>query len=179
MVKGGYQIINLEETPLRTGIGMQYDGLYEKIESTRKPILLSGINIDGVEYHDTYVEAHVDGSSFVMNVYGKKISINDNDVVEVSNVAPSGTGILVVDLKGATVSIGGVSTETGISNLETLIRSGTPVVFVDFYKPQSGSEAAYFASLMGTFITTETHTNPHVDIGGDRFTVSGSQVGFE
>lgn len=83
MVKGGYQIIDLKGTPLTTGVGMQYEGLYDLIEGTRKAIMLSGIYIDGVEYHDCFVEPVVSGSNFNITAYGKTIVIADTDVVTV------------------------------------------------------------------------------------------------
>lgn len=83
MVKGGYQIINLENKDLTTGVGMQYSKLYEKIEGTRKPILLSGIQIDGTEYHDCFVEPIVDGTNYNVTAYGKTITISDLDIVTV------------------------------------------------------------------------------------------------
>lgn len=85
MNKGGYQIIDLENKELTLGVGMVYNGIYDKVEGTRKPILISGLNIGGVEYHDTYVDFTVSGTNFVGSVYGKNITISDVDVVTVSN----------------------------------------------------------------------------------------------
>lgn len=85
MQKGGYQIIDLKNKQLTIGTGMVYNGVYELIEGTSKPILLSGINIAGKEYHDTFIDLTVSGSSFIATVYGKKITITDNDVVTITN----------------------------------------------------------------------------------------------
>lgn len=87
MATGGYQIIDLENKELTLATGMVFEGIYDKIEGTRKPILISGINIEGTEYHDTFVELTVSGSSYVGTIYGKNISITDVDVVTVSNIA--------------------------------------------------------------------------------------------
>lgn len=85
---GGYQIIDLENRPFTLGVGQQYKGLYEKIEGTRKPILVSGINVTGTEFHDTFVTFGVDGSDFVANIPNGEINvvvrISDLDVVTVS-----------------------------------------------------------------------------------------------
>lgn len=86
MVKGGYQIIDLKGIPLTSGVGMQYEGLYDLIEGTRKVIMLSGISIDDVEYHDCFVEPVVDGTNFNIVAYGKTIVIADTDVVTVQVV---------------------------------------------------------------------------------------------
>lgn len=88
MVKGGYQIINLNDHPHTSGVGMVHEGIYDKIEGTRKPILLSGITVDAVEYHDTYIFPTVNGTNFVAVVGTNPttnstiiINIQDNDVV--------------------------------------------------------------------------------------------------
>ena len=88
MVKGGYQIINLNNHNHTSGVGAIHEGIYDKIEGTKKPILLSGITIDAVEYHDTFIFPCVNGTNFVA-VVGRNptlnkeyhINIQDNDVV--------------------------------------------------------------------------------------------------
>ena len=88
MVKGGYQIINLDGHNHTSGVGAVHEGIYDKIEGTSKPILLSGIVINAVEYHDTYIFPCVNGSNYVA-VVGENpttnerivINIQDNDVV--------------------------------------------------------------------------------------------------
>lgn len=95
MLKGGYQIINLDGVDLRTDIGMQYEGLYEKIEGTRKPIIISGISIDGTEYHDAYVTPKVIGGSYEFDVYGYHFRVQDNDVVSVTKSLSS---VSIIDL---------------------------------------------------------------------------------
>ena len=88
MLKGGYQIIDLGDKEHTSGVGMTHDGIYDKIEGTRKAILLSGIVIDDVEYHDTFINPVVNGTKYVavVNVNPSKneeyvINIQDNDVV--------------------------------------------------------------------------------------------------
>lgn len=85
MTKGGYQIIDLKNKELTSGVGMVYEGIYDKIEGTRKAILISGLNVGGTEYHDTFVELTVNESNFVGTIYGKTITISDNDVLTVTN----------------------------------------------------------------------------------------------
>lgn len=88
MTIGGYQIINLNDVNHSLGIGMVHEGIYERIEGTRKPLLLSGIVVAGVEYHDTYIFPTVNGTSYVA-VVGRNpttntelhINIEDTDVV--------------------------------------------------------------------------------------------------
>lgn len=88
MQKGGYQIIDLEGHNHTSGVGAVHDGIYEKIEGTPKAILLSGIVVNAVEYHDTYIFPCVNGTNYVAIVgenptTNERITINiqDNDVV--------------------------------------------------------------------------------------------------
>lgn len=88
MLKGGYQIIDLENRDLRNNIGMQYEGVYDKIEGTRKPILISGLQVMGVEYHDMFVFPWVSGNAYYMRILIDpsnqgfiEIKVEDTDVV--------------------------------------------------------------------------------------------------
>ena len=91
MTKGGYQIIDLQNKELTLGVGMVYEGIYEKIESTRKAILLSGLNIEEVgEMRDFFPMVRVVGSSYKLiyrdseetwDSWDGTITIADNDVV--------------------------------------------------------------------------------------------------
>lgn len=85
MVKGGYQIIDLKNKALTSGVGVVYDGIYDKVEGTRKPILVSGLNVGGTEYHDSFVDFTVSGTTFTGTIYGKTITIADTDTVTVTN----------------------------------------------------------------------------------------------
>lgn len=85
MNKGGYQIIDLKNKNFTLGTGMVVEGAYKKIEGTLKPIYFSGISIAGVEYHDCYIQLAVNGSNFEGTMYGKKIVIQDNDMITISN----------------------------------------------------------------------------------------------
>lgn len=87
MNKGGYQIVDLGGKSFTLGTGRVVDGVYDKIEGTRKPIYVSGIVIVDVEYHDTYVDFTVNQSNFEGTIYGKKIVIQNNDVVTISAIS--------------------------------------------------------------------------------------------
>lgn len=95
MIKGGYQIIDLENRNLTSQVGMTYEGIYDKIEGTRKPVLVSGIKISDVEYRDMWVNFSVVGDSFigvVTNVetskgtYRLTFRVHSNDVLTVEMV---------------------------------------------------------------------------------------------
>ena len=88
MIKGGYKIVNLKDVNLITGSGspVKIDGIYDAIENNyRKPILLSGIVIDGVEKADAFATLFTNGGNFVAFVYNKYIKITSDDMVSVAN----------------------------------------------------------------------------------------------
>ena len=84
MTHGGYQIIDLKNINLKVGTGTTIDGVYNKIKSTRKAILISGLNVGGTEYHDTFVELTVNGTNYTGTIYGKTITISNADLVTIS-----------------------------------------------------------------------------------------------
>lgn len=84
MQKGGYQIIDLKNKELTSGVGMVYEGIYDKIEGTRKATLVSGFNLEGTEYHDSFVDFTVNNTNFEGIIFGHTITINDNDIVTVT-----------------------------------------------------------------------------------------------
>ena len=84
MLKGGYQIINLNDHPHTSGVGAVHEGIYDKIEGTRKPILLSGIVINTIEYHDTFIFPCVNGSNYVASV-GRNPTTNQEFVINIED----------------------------------------------------------------------------------------------
>ena len=83
-MRGGYQILDLKNKNITTGVGMVFDGIYDTIEGTQKAVLVSGLQLDETEYKDTYIQLHVEGSSYLGTIYGKNINIQDTDVVTIT-----------------------------------------------------------------------------------------------
>ena len=88
---GGYQIIDLKNHNFEEGVGFTIDGIYDIIEATRKPILVSGVKFEGVELQDQFVMAKVIGSSYKLayqfdEVTYLQILIEDTDVVTVAEI---------------------------------------------------------------------------------------------
>lgn len=63
--KGGYKIINLKGQAFVKGTAKTVKGLYALIEETDKPILISGLNLDGSEIDDFYVLFLVKSNKYV------------------------------------------------------------------------------------------------------------------
>lgn len=83
MLKGGYQIIDLEDREFKIGVGQVFEGIYDRIEGNRKAILISGLNVDGIEKRDCYTYPEIDGTSYdcIVGIY--RVHITDRDIVTV------------------------------------------------------------------------------------------------
>lgn len=91
---GGYKIVSLEGvnfTPSTSGKTQKVAGIYERIEGNhRKPIMLSGIVIDGVERTDRFCEFGMSGTSYlgymvISDAGNLTITITDEDMVTIEN----------------------------------------------------------------------------------------------
>lgn len=82
MRNGGYQIIDLKDTNLSSGVGVTISGIYDAIEgSYRKPLLLSGIVIENVEKNDVFICADLSGTTYSIAIYDGVITIADDNTV--------------------------------------------------------------------------------------------------
>lgn len=105
MVKGGYQIINFNGVKFTKNTSMQLSNIYDKIEGTNKAILLSGLNVDGVDYRDVMCTPIVIGDSYVIKVFGFRIYISDIDIVSVEDeILFLGDGVDIGTSTGFTLS---------------------------------------------------------------------------
>lgn len=88
MVKGGYQIVDFKDTNITTGTPVVITGVYSAIENNyRKPILIAGITIDGVEKADCFVDCTLSDGSFTFSIYGKNATIANDDTVTLAAAA--------------------------------------------------------------------------------------------
>lgn len=90
MTKGGYQILDLSGHSFNRGISLYIQDAYEKIEGTRKVILVSGLEVDGIEYRDSFVNFTVESGNFVGTMYDVTInigsSLDGNDPITITGV---------------------------------------------------------------------------------------------
>lgn len=66
--KGAYVIIDLSDYNI-TSTGsytVTIPGIYDKLESTTKPVLISGLTIEGKVYRDAFAECQVSGSDIAV-----------------------------------------------------------------------------------------------------------------
>lgn len=90
MIKGGYKIIDLKNTPLEVGgDAVTIEGIHDSIkDSYRKPLLVTGLVIDGSECNDVFVTPMLESSNYVLTAYGKNIVITDIDSVTLIDPDP-------------------------------------------------------------------------------------------
>lgn len=138
MVKGGYQIINLDGVAHNVGSGVTHEGIYERIDGTQKPIMLSGLNVGGTDYHDSYVTPIVVGSNYVIEVYDFKITINANDSVIV-NIKES-SAIATYALDAHLVSGSNVVSAEDYQKLKTIISGANFAELIFYYDERLKNE---------------------------------------
>lgn len=88
-IKGGYKLIDLKDNKLTVGgNGVTVKGIYNSIENSyNKPLILTDINIDGVERNDVFVNFADVSGSYVANISAKeKITITNADLVTITSI---------------------------------------------------------------------------------------------
>lgn len=88
-IKGGYKLIDLKDSKLTVGDGVTVKGIYNSIENSyNKPLILTGINIGGVERNDVFIDFADDSGSYVANISAtEKITITSADLVTVATIS--------------------------------------------------------------------------------------------
>ena len=89
-IKGGYKLIDLKGSKLTVGgNGVTVKGIYNLIENSyNKPLILTGINIGGVERNDVFINFAVNSGSYVANISStEKITITNADLVKVETIS--------------------------------------------------------------------------------------------
>ena len=87
-LRGGYKLIPLPiDLDEYEGQDAVVSGIYSKIKSTKKRIVLTGLNEAGVLYGDLSVEVELksNGKLFISNAYGYDLTISSDDKVSVAS----------------------------------------------------------------------------------------------
>lgn len=83
-LKGGYQLIDLEKNDLSSSFTLE--GLYNTITlSNNKSLLVTGIVISGTKKNDVYTTVEKSGDDYTFTIYGKTLTISDEDTVTISS----------------------------------------------------------------------------------------------
>ena len=88
-IKGGYKLIDLKDNKLTVdGDGVTVKGIYNSIENSyNKPLILTGINIGGVERNDVFIVFSYNSGSYVANIsVTEKITITNADLVTITTI---------------------------------------------------------------------------------------------
>lgn len=86
-IKGGYKLIDLKGSKITVGSeGATVKGIYNSIENSyNKPLILTGINIGGVERNDVFIDFSDDSGSYVANISAtEKITVTNADLVTIT-----------------------------------------------------------------------------------------------
>ena len=81
---GGYKIIDLGYTNFTTSKSSTVPGIYEKIQTSRKAVLLEHFLIGGTWCRPCFPEITVSGNNFVFDVYGYTFTVSNADAVTVT-----------------------------------------------------------------------------------------------
>ena len=87
-MRGGYLIIDLNNKNFEIGVGMVVDGIYERIENTRKPVRFSNFVLEGNEIRDLELNnIGIVGSTFEAGITRGDLNVTivkaDTDVVTI------------------------------------------------------------------------------------------------
>ena len=88
-IKGGYKLIDLKDNKFTVGgNGVTVKGIYNSIESSyNKPLILTGINIGGIERNDIFINFSVNSGNYVANISPtEKITITNADLVKIATI---------------------------------------------------------------------------------------------
>lgn len=88
-IKGGYKLIDLKGNKLTVGGGgVTVKGIYNSIENSyNKPLILTGINIGGIDRNDIFINFSDDSGSYVGNISAtEKITITNADLVTITTI---------------------------------------------------------------------------------------------
>lgn len=89
-IKGGYKLIDLKDSKLTIGgDGVTVKGVYNSIKNSyNKPLILTGINIGGVERNDIFIDFAFNSGNYVANISPtEKITITNADLVTVASIS--------------------------------------------------------------------------------------------
>ena len=85
-IKGGYKIIDLKDNDVIKN-DVVIEGIYETIKDNYgKPLLISGIVIDGIKKDDVYTQVNKIGDYYTFTLYNYKLSVSNTNVVSTTRI---------------------------------------------------------------------------------------------
>ena len=87
MKQGGYQIIDLNDVNITTGSSVTIKGIYNILKEVKKPLLLSGITVNGTKQLDQFIIPEITtNNNFLIH-----ITLYDTKSSPVGTVEPNDT----------------------------------------------------------------------------------------
>lgn len=86
-IKGGYKLIDLKDNKFTVGgAGITITGIHRSIEASyNNPLVLTGINIGGIERNDVFINFTVDSGSYKALISEtEEITITSADLVTIT-----------------------------------------------------------------------------------------------
>lgn len=163
MLKGGYQIIDFYGEPQTLNIGTYVRDIYKKISRVKKAILISGLVVNNVAYHDGYTIPKKSGSGFTMDFADFVITVTNTDIVTISK-KPSTPKTEVL------ISYTEYAQETNIPLRKALEKFISDGITVEIYN-QSDSEYNYFRAIVSSAFLLPTENF--------EFSIKESDIQFE
>ena len=169
IMRGGYQIISLNNIEISNNIEFTILGIYNKIlNSNSKMIMLCDLNIDGEYKNSICVPVKIEANCIKFVAYDREFTINNNDIVNVvisNNIIYPGYPKLIysyVHTENATVQPTNLDITTGIFTAENHgISEGTKVSVVMREPYNIGAPYNYLpiGLSLGTVSNTGTATS--------------------
>lgn len=151
MKKGGYQILDLKGVDLSTLNAEMDISRYETLQNAHeKPILVSGIVIDGVKQNDVFVTPvfDEDSSLWIFELYGYVIQIYDDGDMSANKEEK------IIELESPyTIQVADVSTLVSgelVSTILTASNMGLDIDFTKIKRVYSDSRGAWYYPVEST-----------------------------
>lgn len=83
MRNGGYQIVDLQDISLVKNSSVNIHGIFNKIATATKPVVLSRVTINGIEYHDMFIQPTISTTSIGFRLADYDCMISSTDGVAI------------------------------------------------------------------------------------------------
>lgn len=87
MARGGYKVLDFQGAQITAGGDpIKVEGIYERVESSKKATLLENLTVDETELPSVYCPLKSSSGAFVGDIMGLyNISISDTDMVTITD----------------------------------------------------------------------------------------------
>ena len=170
--KGGYKIVSLQNNDLASNFTLE--GLHDALaNSYQKPILVEDIVISTEKKNDAYAVVNKSGTSYVIEVYNKILTVTTADAVTVTNkveIDSIGEGLDLTDGELSATG-GGGSIYLHAVYVGGKYNGNDYALFINLY---SSNETAYTDLIS---LLTDLYNNASSHDNSSQLVISGGYVG--